>query len=148
MKQCCKVYKHKNQETPDYLPDFVQMLGTNLSNGADEMNREVIYCSLGHLATMSRNYKVIFAGIVQLLQNFAAQDIMNANTPSLLKYRAIWAMSFITDQDGLNFDMVNAIFNAVSSDGDLSVRVEAALCISEIVADQPQFATAIKPSLS
>lgn len=64
MKQCCKVYKSKNQQAPDFLPDFVQLLGNSLTQGAEEMNREVIYCALGHLATLSRSYKGIFGGIV------------------------------------------------------------------------------------
>jgi len=64
-----------------------------------------------------------------------------------LKYRAIWAISHVTDQEGLKLEVVNQIFTLMHSNTELSVKVEAALCIAEIVSDQPQFASLIKPAL-
>jgi len=64
-----------------------------------------------------------------------------------LKYRAIWALSHVTDQEGLKLEVVNQIFTLMHSNTELSVKVEAALCIAEIVSDQPQFASLIKPAL-
>lgn len=147
LRQLCKVQKSKNQQHPDFLPTFIQMVGNCLTGGADEQTREVIYFVLGKLSEQSRQYSDILGGINQLCINFAHKDIMNDATPDILKQRALWFMSYLTDQDGLTIELVNKVFNLMHSSGSLAVKIEAAQALAEIVNDQPSYSEVIKPAL-
>ena len=85
---------------------------------------------------------------MQIITTYVYADILNDNTSPWLVSRAIWLLSYFTDQDGMTIDIVNKVFQLMHTSNYTPVKVDAAICIAEMVSDQSHFVELIKPALN